>query len=198
MTEILSWPLDEVMESVILDRARAWAKANCPAPIDWNGPLVAHPRWDGHTFRFKYCQNDYTRIVHEVNHYFVAAKRRRRLPDFGLGDDPDGAWTKRTLRDFTCDLEELAVSLLDVQVLLSLDLDEDECSEWFWEVVREPRTIKHCLKQLDQAIRYLTRRKIMVEPNTVSWAHEMIRDKADADTYEEELELQTAESSPKA
>lgn len=177
---VLEFPKEDTVD--ILVRAKEWAARNCPVPISWEETGLNRwntPRYDGKRYFLYHCRNDPARIVHEVNHYFVAAQRRRLLPDFGLGNDPDGAIAERALKSYNCDREEFAVTLLDVQVLEELGYPDEERADWMWEVVKGPKGnwmsqdqsgngLRH---DFALGVRYLAKRKITLRPETVAWVH---------------------------
>lgn len=56
--------------------------------IPINEENVSDHNWDGKAI---YLENlyDYSHLIHEIAHWLVASKKRRKLPEFGLGD-PNG------------------------------------------------------------------------------------------------------------
>ncbi len=72
------------------------------------------PTWDGrvlHIARITTTGN----LLHELAHFLVAAKRRQRLPNWGLGMDPDkGPRVPCVLSDEQAQHEEVRCALLGV------------------------------------------------------------------------------------
>lgn len=72
--------------------------------------------WDGKKLIVK-GRSD-SDVIHDIAHWICAAKYRRRLPEFGLGESPD-CWSRyidKTVSSRYADQEEGAASLLGIAI----------------------------------------------------------------------------------
>jgi hypothetical protein len=117
-------------------RARGFDVQRIPGPdslFQWDLPEL---QWDGTTLRAANGSG----LIHEFAHFVVAAPRRRSLPGFGLGGEPEGvALTKAYVNPELADREETLASLLGILIERHLGdgwvitfIDHD----WVWQDMR--------------------------------------------------------------
>lgn len=94
-------------------------------PPQWNGRTM----WDavleaGGDFRLDWPPKDCSEVCHEIAHYLVASPRRRRLPNYGLGEPPgdDTPEAPVTVSPRTGVQEEMMASCLGILLERSLGL----------------------------------------------------------------------------
>lgn len=67
----------------------------------------------------RHCANETPDLAHEVAHFLVAPKRRRKIANFGLGDPSARPYTPAPRVSYdTSDCEEEMASLLGIMILL--------------------------------------------------------------------------------
>lgn len=134
-------------ERALRGRAVRWAKTT-GAPIRWRGKFVS--RWDGKTLCLAAVSCfpiEARQIIHEVNHWRIAPPHRKALPNYGLGtgiDDNGPKLVGRRVREN----EELAVTALDLDVMLQLEFPLDEIRSWLVEVVHNKRDVLRARRSL--------------------------------------------------
>lgn len=113
--------LSEVVKPKIVEVARrAGVKLsvrNMNGKYTWNGKTIALLN------RYDVTRSD-SDILHDVAHYLIASKRRRKCPEFGLGSSPDIGPPRADLliNHNSAQYEEEEASLLGILMLKALRL----------------------------------------------------------------------------
>lgn len=88
--------------------------------------------WDGQTIALRETRKPrhISHLVHDIAHFLVAIKKRKSIPDFGLGigpDSPPGAkYLKPIIPDRQCQEEEEMASILGILI------EKEIGSDWKW------------------------------------------------------------------
>lgn len=84
------------------------------------------PTWDGSTLDINSATNN-AWVIHELAHFLTT--KNKELPNWGMGTDPGGGRSKKTLDTATCSADEDKALLGGVILLENFGLDVEEVRE---------------------------------------------------------------------
>ena len=149
------------IEQLYRRRAVRWANRQ-GVPIRWR-KWWRDVRNENGLLHLQGCET--IQIVHEVHHWMVATARARRIPNYGLGGSTDSD-SKLLVSMRAANLEELAVTVLDVSVLLSIQFPLGRVWSWWAEVATNDRSLRN---PLEKACNRLRSRRLRVDPEAVDF-----------------------------
>lgn len=121
----------------LFDSAVKYAEKHSVPTVDKNTGIDRPLRWNGYDLAVDFDGHGEPGVllIHEVNHYLCAPKKRRFKPEFGLGKSPSGyGMADRLVTPAQSEVEERRVATLDAVVLLAMGADEKLVWPWWHEV----------------------------------------------------------------